>query len=112
MLKKWFFTFGIVGTMAVLAIPLCFRVTGRLMSPRILYAICPFALFAISDPSNWWDRAPMWSIMVLGNALLYGGLAALVRLSIDSKREEARKAQESPFHNHRERIKPGGPRSA
>jgi hypothetical protein len=84
MLKKWFLRFGLVGIMAALAVPLYFRITGRFMPPRILYVICPPAVVALSDPSDWWDRALMWSIVLAGNAVLYGGLAVLLRLSVDS----------------------------
>jgi hypothetical protein len=83
MLKKWFFTFGLVGILAALSVPLYLRITGRFMPSRILYLICPPAVVALSDPSNWWDQAGMWVIVLVGNAVLYGGLAVLLRLSVD-----------------------------
>jgi hypothetical protein len=85
-IRRCFILFGLVGVLAACSAPAYFRLTGRLLPAHVLYLICPPAIVALGNPSDWWDKVLMWSIVLLGNALIYGGLAAVIRLSIDSGR--------------------------
>ncbi len=85
-IKKWFFTFALVGFLVACAPPAYFRITGQFIPVRALYVICPPAGVAFADPSDPWNIVLMWITISGGNALTYGGLAALLRLSAGGPR--------------------------
>ena len=83
--KEMVSNFSLVGVLVACSPSTYFRITGRLIPPHILYAICPPAIVAFAASPKRSDQVSLWTFVLVGNGLLYGTLAALLRLSVDDE---------------------------